>query len=72
MEDAGEDFRMLILPDHPNPLRYRTHTPDPGPYVLYDSTRQRKAVARYNEKEAAATGNFEARGCRLMDRLIEK
>ena len=72
MEDAGEDFRMLILPDHPNPLRYRTHTPDPVPYVLYDSTRQRKAVARYNEKEAAATGNFEARGCRLMDRLIEK
>ena len=38
LEEAGEDYRMLVLPDHPNPLRYRTHTGDPVPYVLFDST----------------------------------
>ena len=72
MEAAGEDFRMLVLPDHPNPIRYRTHTGDPVPYVLYDSTQQRKAVRHYNEKEAAATGNFEPVGHNLLNRLIRK
>ena len=70
MEEAGEDFRMLILPDHPNPIRYRTHTGDPVPYVLYDSTMQRKAVRHYNEKEAAAAGNVESNGHQLLARLI--
>ena len=72
MEEAGQDFRMLVLPDHPNPIRYRTHTGDPVPYVLYDSTQQRKAVCHYNEKEAAATGNFEPVGHNLLNRLIRK
>ena len=72
MEAAGQDFRMLVLPDHPNPIRYRTHTGDPVPYVLYDSTVQRKAVCHYNEKEAAATGNFEPVGHNLLNRLIRK
>ena len=62
--------RMLVLPDHPNLLRLRTHTPDPVPYVLYDSTRQAKKLARYSEKEAAATGIFEPQGCRLMERFL--
>ncbi|MDO5400720.1 MAG: cofactor-independent phosphoglycerate mutase [Eubacteriales bacterium] len=71
LEAAGEDFRILVLPDHPNPLRYRTHTGDPVPYVLYDSTRQQKKTARYTEAEAAATGNFEPMGHRLMERFLK-
>ena len=71
MEDAGEDFRMLVLPDHPTPLRIRTHSPDPVPYVLYDSTRQQKKIARYTEAEAMATSIFEPQGCRLMERLLK-
>ena len=71
VEDAGEDYRMLILPDHPNLLRLRTHTGDPVPYVLFDSTRQRKSLARYGETEAKATGNFEPQGYRLMERFLK-
>ena len=71
MEAAGEDFRILVLPDHPNLLRLRTHTGDPVPYVLYDSTRQRKALAHYNEKEAAATGIFYPMGHMLMDAFLK-
>ncbi len=70
MEAAGEEFRMLILPDHPNPIKYRTHTGDPVPYVLYDSTRQCRKIAHYTEKEAAETGNFEPDGHKLLARLI--
>ena len=70
MEDAGEDFRMLILPDHPNLLRLRTHTADPVPYILYDSTKVQKKLARYGETEAAATGIFEPKGHKLMERFL--
>ena len=71
LEEAGEDHRILVLPDHPNFIRLRTHTADPVPYVLYDSTRQQKKIAHYNEREAAATGIFEPNGCRLLTRLIK-
>ena len=71
MEQAGEDHRILLLPDHPNLLRLRTHTGDPVPYVLYDSTRERRSMAHYSETEAKAAGFFEPQGCRLMARLLE-
>lgn len=70
MEDAGEEFRMLILPDHPTPIRVRTHTGNPVPYILYDSTRQLKKLGRYTEAAAEATGNFEPNGHMLLNRLI--
>lgn len=72
MDASGEPYRILLCPDHPTPIRYRTHTKTPVPYVLYDSTRERKALARYSEKEAQASGNFEPNGYQLMSRLIQK
>ena len=72
LEDAGEDFRMLVLPDHPTPLRIRTHSSDPVPYVLYDSTRQQRKTAHYTEAEARATGSFEPQGCKLMEKFLMK
>ena len=72
MEETGEDFRMLVLPDHPTPLRIRTHSSDPVPYILYDSTRQQRKLARYSEKNAAATGNFEPQGYKLLEKFLEK
>lgn len=72
MEDAGEDYRMLVLPDHPTPIRIRTHTSAPVPYVLYDSTRQEKKRARFTEEEARNAGNFEPNGYRLLEQLIAK
>ncbi len=71
LEEAGEDFRMLVLPDHPNLLRLRTHVGDPVPYVLYDSTRRQKKIARYSEAEAMATGIFEPQGHKLMERFLQ-
>ena len=70
MEDAGVPYRILVLPDHPNPLRLRTHTPDPVPYVLYDSTHKRQGAAAYCEAAAAASGIFESQGSRLLGRFL--
>lgn len=72
MDDSGEDYRMLILPDHPTPIRVRTHTGSPVPFLLYDSTHPEKKKARYSEAEAAATEDFEPDGYKLIDRLIQK
>ena len=71
MDASGEDYRLLIMPDHPTPIRCRTHTSDPVPYILYDSTMERKAISHYSEKEAATTGNYEPEGYRLIDRLLK-
>ena len=70
LDASGESYRILILPDHPTPIRCRTHTGDPVPYILFDSTCQRKSVAHFNEKEAAATGNYVAEGCQMINKLI--
>ena len=70
MDASGEAYRILILPDHPTPIRCRTHTSDPVPYLIWDSTRQAKKIAHYSEKEAAATGEVLAEGWKLLDRFL--
>ena len=71
MDASGESYRLLILPDHPTPIRCRTHTADPVPYILYDSTQQRKSLSQYSEKAAAASGILEEHGYKLLDRLLK-
>ena len=71
MEEAGADYRMLVLPDHPTPIRIRTHSSDPVPYVLFDSTRQQRKKARYTEAEAKATGTFVPHGYELLNQLLQ-
>ena len=71
MDASGEDYRMLILPDHPTPIRVRTHTGDPVPYLLYDSTRQEKKLAIFSEAEARAAGVYQPDGYKLIDELLK-
>jgi len=70
LDAAGVDYRMIILPDHPTPLRIRTHTSEAVPYLLYDSTDIKQHSWKYNEKEAIASGNEYVSGCALMEHFI--
>ncbi len=72
LEQAGAEFRMLVMPDHPTPIALRTHTGDSVPYLLYDSTKIQQNSWRYNEKEAEQSGHCIARGCEMIDYLIRK
>ena len=65
-------FRLLILPDHPTPIRVRTHTADNVPYLLYDSTLERNESWSYNERVAVNSGNFVDKGHTLIDKLFER
>lgn len=71
-EAAGEDVRILVLPDHPTPIALRTHSSEPVPYMLYDSTEHKESVLKYNEKDAKMSGIYISEGHKLIDRLFEK
>lgn len=71
MDASGEDYRLLILPDHPTPVRVRTHTADSVPYLLYDSRKDRQSTRFYNEREAE-TGPFVKEGCELINYLFSE
>ncbi len=70
LEASGEDFRLLVLPDHPTPIRLRTHTSDSVPYLLYDSTAPQAHDWSYSEAQGRKSGNFVAEGHRLIDRFL--
>ena len=78
LEETGEDYAVLLLPDHPTPVHLMTHTGDPVPYVIYRHIGGHAEEAgshpeiRYTESAAAATGLFEPAGHRLLDRLMKK
>ncbi len=71
LKKAGEDFRMVILPDHPTPVSLRTHTADNVPYLLYDSTMEQEHSWKYNEEEAEKSGNLIEEGHKLIEHLLE-
>ena len=71
-EKAGEDYRMLVLPDHPTPIRVRTHTSDPIPYLLYDSRKQLGSQEMYCEKVAVENNIAFEEGYQLIDYLLER
>ena len=70
LDAEGTAYRMLILPDHPTPIRVRTHTSDPVPYLLYDSTKAMDGMDTYSEKTGRETGIFEKEGYHLIDHLL--
>ena len=72
LDEAGTEYRLLVMPDHPTPIRVRTHTADSVPYLLYDSQAPGKESWNYNEREAKLSGNYVPQGHTMMDKLLEK
>ncbi len=71
LESTGENYRILILPDHPTPIRVRTHTMDPVPFMIYDPKRPYDGVSLFSEESAAAKNNYLENGYRLMELLTK-
>lgn len=71
LKSKNEPFRILLLPDHPTPIRARTHTRAPVPFVMYDSQNEVNAdVMTYCENEAKKSGLYLDKGEKLMKMLI--
>ncbi len=70
LDASKEDYRMLIMPDHPTPIEVRTHTNEPVPYLLYDSTKEQEHDWQYSEKCAEDSGIRRMHGHELIDYLF--
>ncbi len=72
LKSCGEDFKILVLPDHPTPLAIRTHAPGPVPFFLYDSRVAANGVFGFSEKTAGTTNVYVSEGHTLLGQMIEK
>ncbi len=72
LESCGDDFKLLVLPDHPTPMVTRTHAMDPVPFFMYDSTVKQSGVDCYTEENCEKANNYIPHGYNLFDSFIVK
>ncbi len=70
LKECGEAFRILVLPDHPTPIETRTHSIEPVPFFIYDSSRDEDGVDVYTEASCAAKPLYIPDGSLLLSHLI--
>jgi 2,3-bisphosphoglycerate-independent phosphoglycerate mutase len=67
-----DDLRLLVMPDHPTPVKSRTHSPEPVPFLLWGEGFKPNGANRLTEAEAKNTGLFIEEGYKIMGRLLGK
>lgn len=72
LKSTGDDFRVLITPDHPTPISLKTHVRDAIPFVIYDSRKDTGLNLDYTEENAKTTGLYIEPGYKLMEKFLEK
>lgn len=55
---SGEDFAVMVMPDHFTPVSLLTHSREPVPFLMYASFRALGDGRAYNEKSAAESGVY--------------
>jgi len=69
LNETGEPFKIMVLPDHPTPIRTRTHSIDPVPFMIYSSEKNHSGADRFSEADAAKTEIYVPKGHSLMELL---
>ena len=73
LRKRGEDFALLICPDHPTPVSIMTHCADPVPYIIYrDGKNLSNGATSYDEEQAEKTGAVMDCGVSLMKKFLQK
>ena len=65
-----DDYKIMILPDHPTPIVTKTHASDPVPYMIYHKNGEVEGVETINEETAKGTGNFIEHGPSIMAHFL--
>ncbi len=71
LESSGEDFAVLLTPDHPTPLKLMTHVKDPIPFAVYRKGQGNGSGLSYTEANAKSTGVYLEKGCELVNLLFQ-
>ena len=72
LKAIGEDYKIMVLPDHPTPIVTQTHAADPVPYLIYHKANEKQGVDSINEETAKNTGVFIENGPDIMRKCLEE
>jgi 2,3-bisphosphoglycerate-independent phosphoglycerate mutase len=70
LSNIGTGYRLLVMPDHPTPVRIKTHSSDPVPFILWGQGIATNGVPDYSEKAALDSGLFIEKGHELINLLF--
>jgi 2,3-bisphosphoglycerate-independent phosphoglycerate mutase len=56
LRSSGEDWRVLLMPDHATPISIKTHSRDPVPFAMVGEGIAPDSVNRFDEAEAKRGG----------------
>lgn len=65
-----DDLRLLAMPDHPTPIKIRTHSPEPVPFLLWGQGFKPNGAREYSEAAAKETGLLIADGYKIMGKFL--
>lgn len=71
LRNCGEDYKIMVLPDHPTPIATRTHSSDPVPFFIYSSANETAGIEKFTESECEKTGLYIKNGSELLCHLIK-
>ncbi len=72
LKNAGEDFTILVMPDHPTPIVTKTHARDAVPFMIYRSNEPAEGVEEFDEESAKETGLYVPNGPALAELFLKK
>ena len=72
LEEAGEDYTIMVLPDHPTPISTKTHARDAVPFIIYRSNEPVEGIDTFSEEAAAKTGLYIPNGPELSKLFLKK
>lgn len=64
------EWRLLVTPDHPTPVRIKTHSHGEVPWLIAGSDIRGEGVSEYNEATAAESSHYYERGWELMPEFL--
>jgi 2,3-bisphosphoglycerate-independent phosphoglycerate mutase len=68
----GGQIKVLVMPDHPTPIKLKTHCAEPVPFLIWGAGVKPNGAARFTEAETARTSILVDPGYRLMDIFLKK
>lgn len=71
LQGRNDDWRILVLPDHPTPCPRRTHTPDAVPFAMAGTGVPAVVERPFTEAAAAQTDLTIDRGWELMEFFLK-
>lgn len=69
LDNTHDEYRIMVLSDHPTPISLRAHTTEPVPFAIYSTDGGADDIRTFDEA-SARKGIFLKDGNKLMDLLI--